>query len=311
MIAWYQFEGNGNDFLGANNATLFGTSSFAGGKVNQAWQLTDAGARVANSATLRPSAAVTVEGWLKATSPGTFGYILAKNRDNNGASYALYTGASGGLIFYTTVNNILVLSPDAGTSVWNGQFHHVAGVYDGAKVHLYVDGAEVGSGTSITGTISYGTTAENGDLLIGRVFASSGFNFVGSIDEMTFYNRGLTASEIQGIFIAGSGGKCTSAATPTPTPAPTPTPTPPALATVSGRAFTSDGRGLRNATVTMTDSQNVVRTATTSSFGFFSFDNVAIGGTYTFRVGSRLYRYQPQTAQVNGNMTLPDFVGLE
>ncbi len=82
-------------------------------------------------------------------------------------------------------------------------------------------------------------------------------------------------------------------------------------ATVSGRVLTSDGRGLRNATVSITDSNNVGRTATTSSFGFFSFANVATGGAYTFRVASRLYRFNSQTITVNGDLTLPDFVGLE
>ena len=92
---------------------------------------------------------------------------------------------------------------------------------------------------------------------------------------------------------------------------PTPTPTPPAFATVDGKVLTSAGRGLRNAAVSITDSQGVVLTATTSSFGFFSFPNVATGETYTFRVTSRLYRFTAQTVQVNGNLTLPDFVGLE
>ncbi len=99
-------------------------------------------------------------------------------------------------------------------------------------------------------------------------------------------------------------------ATPTPTLTPTPTPTP-SLATVDGKVVTSDLRGLRNATVSMTDSLGVVRTATTSSFGFFSFDNVPSGQTYTVRVSSRLFRFSPKTIQVNGNLTLPDFVGLE
>ena len=87
--------------------------------------------------------------------------------------------------------------------------------------------------------------------------------------------------------------------------------TPACNANVSGRVLTSDGRGLRNATVSITNSQGVSRTATTSSFGFFSFDNIATGDTYTIRVASRLYRYTPQTVQINDNLTLPDFVGFE
>ncbi len=84
-----------------------------------------------------------------------------------------------------------------------------------------------------------------------------------------------------------------------------------ATATVSGRVLTSDGRGLRNASVTMTDSQGNLRSATTSSFGTFLFDNVTTGSTYTFRVQSRLFRFGTQSVLINVNQTLPDFVGLE
>ena len=95
-------------------------------------------------------------------------------------------------------------------------------------------------------------------------------------------------------------------------PVATPTPTPmPALAVVNGRVLTSDGRGLRNATASITDSRDASQTATTSSFGFFSFANVSAGQTYTVRISSRLYRYPAQTVFVSGNLTLPDFVGLE
>ena len=87
--------------------------------------------------------------------------------------------------------------------------------------------------------------------------------------------------------------------------------TPPPFATVNGKVLTSDGRGLRNTTVSITSSQGVVLTATTSSFGFFSFDNVATGDTYTIRILSRLFRYPPQSLQIDCNQTLPDFVGLE
>ena len=86
---------------------------------------------------------------------------------------------------------------------------------------------------------------------------------------------------------------------------------PSANATVSGRVLTSDGRGLRNATMSITDSNGIIRTTTTSTFGLFSFDNVSTGGTYTFRVTSRLYRFAPVTVRVDGNLALADFVGLE
>ena len=83
------------------------------------------------------------------------------------------------------------------------------------------------------------------------------------------------------------------------------------LATVSGRVLTPAGLGLRNATVSLTDSQGVRRTAVTTSFGFYSFDNVRTGASYTIAVSSKRFRFAPQTVPVNGNLTLADFVGLE
>ena len=85
----------------------------------------------------------------------------------------------------------------------------------------------------------------------------------------------------------------------------------PSPVTVNGKVLTSDGRGLRNTTVSITDSKGARRTATTSSFGLFSFDNILTGDVYTIRVESRLFRFSPQTLPVIDNLTLPDFVGLE
>ncbi len=80
---------------------------------------------------------------------------------------------------------------------------------------------------------------------------------------------------------------------------------------VSGRVLTPGGSGLRNATVSLTDSQGEVRTVTTSSFGFYMFDNVTAGSTYTIAVSSRRYRYATQQLLVNATLTNVDFIGLE
>ncbi len=81
--------------------------------------------------------------------------------------------------------------------------------------------------------------------------------------------------------------------------------------TVGGRVSTPTGLGLRNAVVAITDSQGVRRTATTSSFGVYSFDNVQTGGTYIIGVSSKRYRFASRNLLVNDNLTNVDFVGLE
>ncbi len=83
------------------------------------------------------------------------------------------------------------------------------------------------------------------------------------------------------------------------------------VASVSGRVTTPGGQNLRNAIVSLIDANNVRRNATTSSFGLYSFDNVAIGGSYTISVASKRYRFTPQIRTVSGNLANVDFVGQE
>lgn len=83
------------------------------------------------------------------------------------------------------------------------------------------------------------------------------------------------------------------------------------LVTVGGRVTTPSGQALRNATVNMIDSMGVRRIATTSSFGIYSFNEVATGQQYTFTVSSKRYRFSPQIVQVTGPISDLNFVGLE
>ncbi len=83
------------------------------------------------------------------------------------------------------------------------------------------------------------------------------------------------------------------------------------LVTVSGRVTTPSGQNLRNAVVSMIDANNVRRVATTSSFGLFSFGDVATGQTYTFTVASKRYRFSPKVVPVTAAISNLDFVGLE
>lgn len=83
---------------------------------------------------------------------------------------------------------------------------------------------------------------------------------------------------------------------------------------ISGRVFTFDeeaGIGIRNARVTMIGPGGTRRTATTSSFGVYSFQNVTRGFTYTITVSSKRYRFAPNIIVADDTRTDVDFVGLE
>ena len=50
------------------------------------------------------------------TSPGNNKYIISKSFTSASASYAFYTGPSGGLVFYVTTSNGIMASPAASAS---------------------------------------------------------------------------------------------------------------------------------------------------------------------------------------------------
>lgn len=156
--------------------------------------------QVPDDDTLEPSE-VTVMAWVKSGSVSSYDYILSKGaKGNTAASYALYTGGSAGLYFYIFDGSTYVLSPNAGSGVWNDGWHHIAGTFDGSVVRLYVDGSEIGTGTSTSISIGYGLPTTD-DLFIGSY--NTGYNFNGIIDEVKIYSCTLDASEIWDEYQAG------------------------------------------------------------------------------------------------------------
>ena len=82
-------------------------------------------------------------------------------------------------------------------------------------------------------------------------------------------------------------------------------------ASISGRVITPDGRGVRGATVTIVDSNGFARTVTTSSFGYYTFDDLTAGASYVIGVSSRQYRFATRTIELTDSLTDVDFTGLE
>lgn len=82
-------------------------------------------------------------------------------------------------------------------------------------------------------------------------------------------------------------------------------------ASVSGRVLTPAGIAIRNVIVSLIDGQGAKRTATTNSFGIYTFENVPTGTTFTLAATSKRYRFAPQTLNVNASVTDLNLAGLE
>jgi hypothetical protein len=83
------------------------------------------------------------------------------------------------------------------------------------------------------------------------------------------------------------------------------------LVDVGGRVTSINGQGIGNASVVLTDADNVSQTARTNAFGYYSLSGVPSNEIYTVRVSSKRYRFQPssQTITLTGSVANVDFVG--
>ncbi len=80
---------------------------------------------------------------------------------------------------------------------------------------------------------------------------------------------------------------------------------------VSGQILSPSGLSLSKAVVTLTDSNNFRRTAMTSSFGIYFFENVPADEIYTISVSSKRFRFASRFVTPTANLANVDFVGLE
>ena len=80
---------------------------------------------------------------------------------------------------------------------------------------------------------------------------------------------------------------------------------------VSGRLMTSSGQGVGNVAVVLSDSSGNFRFSFTSTFGYYRFDNVTPGRTYTLDISSKRYTVTSLTIPVNDNVSNADLVTQE
>jgi hypothetical protein len=156
---------------------------------------------IPDSASLEPQR-LTVDAWVRQDGwHGNFDYIISKNAlACDRSSYGMDTAANGGLEFYVSDHNQQYTSPIADRSLWDGNWHNVAGTFDGNTVRLYIDGVQVGNGTPAPITIDYSLPVQTG--MIGSYENGSacpnGNNLVlnGDIDGVQIWSQALPVDTI-------------------------------------------------------------------------------------------------------------------
>ena len=196
MISWWPANGHFNDIIGPNNLSTVGFPFFDIGKVGQAFGLGDgmSSVRAIGSVGLQVQN-FTVDAWIKRyhptvisfSPPGNSGLVVTQGGD--GFNFGLHN--DGSLFLYGGG------SPEVapiGLSITDSTFfHHVAVTKNGTTLTFYVDGVGV-QASPFTGTFAASTT-----LMIGARTDSFSNFFYGAIDEVRFFDRALTATEISAI----------------------------------------------------------------------------------------------------------------
>ncbi len=211
MVSWWPGAGNTNDVKDGNSGSLVGGTTFAAGKVGNAFQLDgiDDHVLVTNSANLNfGTGDFSLEAWVKTSFIGGTGnkFIVSKMSVGQDVQYLLaYQANTDGKAFFMMGNGAMSTFALSPTSIADGLFHHLVGVRQGLNLQLYVDGALAASALMPS---LYSATSANNVVIGGRQDPGNTPYVNGLIDEATIYNRALSASEILSIVLAGNAGKC-------------------------------------------------------------------------------------------------------
>jgi hypothetical protein len=146
---------------------------------------------IPNEANYDLTGAMTVACWIKVSSfTKNFQAIVTKG---NTAWRLAREGTTNTVQFACTgLSTFKVVSV---SSVNDGQWHHIAGVYTGSALQIYIDGA-LDNSVATSGTIS----TNNYAMEIGRNAEATGREFHGSIYGAMLYNGALDGASIQAIY---------------------------------------------------------------------------------------------------------------
>jgi hypothetical protein len=220
LVSWWPGEGNASDLFATNNGSLLGgATATAAGMVGTgiSFDGTNSYVQIPDSPQLHPTN-LTIEAWVRFSgldsqasggSPpgnqyivfkpntrtsGFEGFDLSKTRDGAVDVFRFMVTSAAGQ--ETELHSVSTIS----TGVW----YHVAGVRGANFLQLYVNG-QLERQTNVTAAQDYGAFP--------LFFGSSGqsywdHKFKGTLDEVSLYNRALTATEIAAVYAAGISGKC-------------------------------------------------------------------------------------------------------
>jgi poly(3-hydroxybutyrate) depolymerase len=196
---WTFDEGEGtvaHDSSGrGNHGEIAGGARWARGRIGGALDFdgTDDFVSIPNEDSFDIPGVITVAAWVKIDSFTRNWQAIVTKGDRAWRLHRANDGSSLGWACSDLSRN------DAGdlygsAAVDDGRWHHVAGVHDGTRTRLFVDGREDASAGS-----SPNISANDYRVLIGENAQQTGRHFHGLIDDVRIYDRALSVDELQAL----------------------------------------------------------------------------------------------------------------
>jgi len=209
IIGWWQLDDASSST--ATDSSAYGNDGTLVGNVawtddaEQGWCLDFPGnptdyVTIPNESDYDLTGNMTVMAWMKAgyIDWRNFSTIIAKGQDPTG--WALQkAGRDNAMGFYVGVSGMPWDGIKAGVGIFDGQWHHVAGVYDGSNAYIYIDGGLDSNSVACSGSIA----TNDYDVYMGLNSQSMGRSWEGLVDDVRVYNYALTQSEINDIYTGG------------------------------------------------------------------------------------------------------------
>lgn len=200
LVSWWSAEGTADDENGLNPGFPYYGASYAAGKVGQAFILDGINdvINVPSSASLNfnSNSPITVETWVYRTGSASIMHVLGKRNGCWGFNYQLAFDPSGGLQFNSSYGGVY-----SGVQLQMFQWTHLAATYESGVFRMYINGALTATGSGALGPTNTTSLSIGGS-------GTCGYTFGGLIDEVSLYDRALSAAEIQSIYATGALGKC-------------------------------------------------------------------------------------------------------
>jgi hypothetical protein len=196
LVAYYPFNGNAKDESGnGNDGEVKGAAFALDRHGNSAEACLFAGKNTidcnkewADQIKNR----ITLSAWMRPSFFSGWGMIV--NKDPAGATDgAWFLGINNEQPSFCINGVIMTHNTELSKEIW----HHIAGIYDGKLIALYVDGMRVATKQVSLETREISPTSIN--VHIGSSNGSDYF-FIGQIDDVRIYNRALSEAEVKELY---------------------------------------------------------------------------------------------------------------